>query len=506
MSVVLPVNLDILREIAWSSDRQTCATLIRSCRFFYQEAAKRVLHDPVDICSKRDVRQFVRFLGPQPRARARYVRELHLGMPHLSAKRIRDLEDCISHMTRLVCLSFDAGEDFLESFPSLGDALAELTSLRRLRVHYAGSLTCDFLEALKSDLVSISLNWSGSDETWFAEQGMDDEEWATFHPVPLLAKWCASLEELKCENWYTASELPVFTDVYPNMRRLAIERDDYPLVAPYISAYPNLARLSVHTDHVDEIEYPEDVKRLRQHRALNIRSQKALDGPGTWQHLEEYVGSLVDLYLLGLTCHISRVGFSTKMEDCHLEMLSAVLSYAQPTHLNVAGDTALLGHPTHSLPVILSGSAASRLESLVLKIDLLEEDTPLNAVDALNELASALKTLPLRRLRLRVFDHSAHRDPTVQLWSVESDSDDSDSDSDDSEAPPHMRGTLRDLDIDTFKDGLTAELPLLTDAVVEFAFFRGIDRRRTIVPRHVHLPGACEARPGAYDPHLYEIR
>ncbi|TFK93197.1 hypothetical protein K466DRAFT_581151, partial [Polyporus arcularius HHB13444] len=73
-------------------------------------------------------------------------------------------------------------------------------------------------------------------------------------PVPLLARWRSTLEELNCENRFTASDLPVFTDVYPNM--LTIERDDLPLVAPYICAYPSL---SVQSDHVEDIYYPGDV-------------------------------------------------------------------------------------------------------------------------------------------------------------------------------------------------------------------------------------------------------
>lgn len=34
--------------------------------------------------------------------------------------------------------------------------------------------------------------------------------------------------------------LPVFPHIHPNMRKLSIDWDDYPLVAPYTRAYPNL--------------------------------------------------------------------------------------------------------------------------------------------------------------------------------------------------------------------------------------------------------------------------
>ncbi|RPD71414.1 hypothetical protein L226DRAFT_537982, partial [Lentinus tigrinus ALCF2SS1-7] len=247
----LALNFDILRKIAWSSDRQTCATLIRSCRFFYQEAAKSILHDPVNLSNDSDMVKLLRFLQPDHYARARYVRTLRLNVTwRLPRQDQRALEDIIAQMTQLEHLRIDRGEDFLKSSPSLGNALANLTSLRQLDVWYAGSLTCNFFKAMKSDLVLISLHWIDSKEDWFAEQGMDDEKWSPIHPVPLLAKWCSSLEELNCKRWYTASKLTTSTVVYPSMHCLKIEHDDFPLAAPYIRAYPNLARLSISTTAV----------------------------------------------------------------------------------------------------------------------------------------------------------------------------------------------------------------------------------------------------------------
>ncbi|RPD56432.1 hypothetical protein L227DRAFT_656263 [Lentinus tigrinus ALCF2SS1-6] len=495
MPLVLPLNFDILREIARSSDRQTCATLIRSCRFFYQEAAKCVLHDPVTLRNDSDVRKLVRFLEPDHYARARYVRTLRLDVTQtLSPKDLHALEDTIAQMTQLEHLLIDEGEEFLESFPSLGNALANLTTLRQLHVWYAGSLTCNFLKATKSNLVSISLGWMGSDEDWFAEQDMDDEEWSTLHPVPLLAKWCSSLEELNCECWYTASKLPTFTDVYPSMRCLKVERDDFPLSAPYIRAYPNLARLSVSTDHVEDLKYPEDRQRLHEHRIRNIRDQEAEDGPGTWQHLEEYVGSLADLYLLGLTCHIPRVMFSAEMSDLDLELLSAVLACANPKHLNVEGDGALLAHSSHSLPVILREPDLSRLESLVLRIHIRQEHEELDVGAALDALGSALAQLPLRRLRLCIV---SCLDPTPSGFCMSR----RQRELIIQQAPfAHAESTLRDWDVDAFMHGLRDALPSLTDAKVDILGPRGSNRRRQIVTEHAHhfiMSG---------DPALYEFR
>ncbi|RDX49774.1 hypothetical protein OH76DRAFT_511920 [Lentinus brumalis] len=493
MPSTVTLDLDVLRQIIWSSDRQTCAALILLCRFFYEEAAKRILHDPVIFSYHRDVWTFVRFLGPQPQARARYVRELHFSLTRLSLQAMHALEGPISHMDRLESLVIDQGDDFLDFCPSLGEALAGLTSLRRLRIYFAAELTCNFLKALQSDLVSMSLDWTYCDDSWFTEHSMADEDWAAFHPVPLLAKWHSTLEELHCENWHNTSQLPVFTDVYPNMRRLTIDFDKLPLVTPYIRAYPNLSRLSAQTNHDENIKYPEDADLIRQHRALNIASQEAVGGPGTWRCLGEYVGCFADLYLLGLTCRISRIALTTQMTDLHLELLSTVLSYAQPKHLKLEGDVSLLGHSTHSLPAILRGPASSRLESLVLKVDLETNETSLDVGAALNALASALAKRSLRRLRLRVVAKDPRPKPRLPAYFLAHESE-----LETTQAPrtgADIKYALQELNIDAFMGGI----PSLTDAIVEFRSpRRSGDRQRKIVPEHPELPGA-------HDPHMYEI-
>ncbi|RDX49788.1 hypothetical protein OH76DRAFT_512261 [Lentinus brumalis] len=152
MPLVVQLNFDILREIAWSSDRQTSAARIRSCRIFYQEAAKRILRDLVRLYLQHGVDTFVRSLGPQPHGRARYVRELRIGVSQLSLKGLRTLAGCIAQMNRLQTLWIHEGEELFEFCPSLGETLAGLTSLRRPRIYFAGELTCNSLKALNSDL------------------------------------------------------------------------------------------------------------------------------------------------------------------------------------------------------------------------------------------------------------------------------------------------------------------------------------------------------------------
>ncbi|RDX49789.1 hypothetical protein OH76DRAFT_1403381 [Lentinus brumalis] len=471
MSSVPILNIDILREIAWLSDRRTCAALVSTCRFFYQEAAKCLLHYPVRLRDYfgRDVGTFVHFLGPDSRKRASYVRDLRLqGCYHVSPETVSAFQRVVSQMTGLQCLVIE--DEVLCYIPSLTDTLADLTSLRRLQIIGAGERTCDFLTYLQSNIISLSVDWDDDDGNWFRSQGMGEEEWADYHPVPLLAKWSSSLEELTCEAWDTASTLPKFTEVYPRMRRLVINGANSPLVAPYIRAYPNLASLSVQLSSVLDFHLPAYEERSR-HRALNICSQEAVDGPGTWQNLEEYIGSLADLYLLGLTCRIPRVVLLKYLSKRDLEPLSAVLTYAQPTHLKLEGDGALLGHPTHSLQIILREAGLSQLESLVVAIDLYRAQKELDVGAELNMLAAVLIQLPLRRLRLRVSGYGLgapddpwddiEDDPNAILRHLHNPPALS------SSGPCRGESTFLDLDIDVFFQELTDACPSLGDVVVE---------------------------------------
>ncbi|RPD71392.1 hypothetical protein L226DRAFT_573878 [Lentinus tigrinus ALCF2SS1-7] len=454
------LNWDVLREIARCADRATCTSLILTCRFFYHEAAKTILFEPVLLHNEDHVSKFLRFVQADDNSRYTYVRDVSFDFYELPPQLLDSLVRSMAHMTRLERMYLGMGERFLNIFPVLADAIARLTSLRRLAINYAGDLTCAFLNSLQSGLVSVTLTW-----IWRFEHEIDPHLLNNQHPAFLLARCASTLEELIYKNWLTSSEVPVFNHSYPKLRTLEMYCDDeFPLVVSYIRAFPNLRRLRVETLHSEsdsEVVQASVTERLTRHRERNISSQLDPHGPGTWKHLEEFCGFLVDLYVLGLASRISSVTFLDDLGGAHhLDFLSAVLSYAQPLHLEIHGRSRLLARPTLNLTTILRQSGAARLESLDIAIRLLEKDGTLDIISHLHALASSLSQLPsLRRLRLIVT--SAMYPRTLTLPPL---------------APVEVM--LESFDVDAFVRALGEATPSLRDAIVEVVGPRGKDRRR----------------------------
>ncbi|RPD56451.1 hypothetical protein L227DRAFT_259069 [Lentinus tigrinus ALCF2SS1-6] len=432
MSPPHPLNYDILCAITYWADRRTCVSLMRTCKGLNKAAAKSVLQPSggIYIWTERNTVLFHRFLHADP-SRFQHVRELHLGFKRMSPEALDGLLDDLRRMERLKTIGLTNADATLENFPALADALAKLTSIQRLEIcSIEGDTVRIFLSQTQADLISIRLEWDT-----VADGGIQrlTSRWADYHPVPLLARWTASLEELTCDPlFFCQTDLPQFTEVYPKLRRLSLVGNSWPFIATFIRPYPNLARLAVDSDH-DHFDinkhFLDDF--LHTHRAFNIQSQEDEDGGVIWPHLEELVGNAIDLYGLGLTCRVRRVHIDGFVYPEDLEFLLPVLAYAQPQHLKAECGGSILIDPSQELTTLLRSSGTARLESLVLEFSLFDDDpdedsnygpdekpnissalvsdlsiarAPMCSTDfsQQSDLADSLKRLPLRRLRLRL--------------------------------------------------------------------------------------------------------
>ncbi|RPD56440.1 hypothetical protein L227DRAFT_656270 [Lentinus tigrinus ALCF2SS1-6] len=477
--IVLPFPHDVLPEIAFWAPRDTCASLMLTCRFLYREAAKSALYQDAYLSGDAQIAKFLRFLYAEGHSRLRYVHSLQLRLYSISEETFQKLLSSVEQMIYLESLDIGEGEETLQLYPLLENVIVKRPSLRHLRISGVGWLSITLLDRLTCNLTSLDLDWSGSDESFLHEE-VHLDLWRNYHPVPFLSKWRHSLRELRCSNWYTPhfeADDPGFTAVYPKMRSLTIVRDTFPDPLPYICAYPNLTHLSVETDHVEDLEHHLG-EYLHERRKVNLARQLDEKGPGTWQHLEEFRGYLQDLYLLGLTCRIERIGIDNELNTRHgtLELLYDVLLYAQPRHLRVVGDGTLLVHPHpdgRSLPSILPPPRGSLLESLAMKVVLYGSDAEYDIVSGLDALACTLPLLPLRRLRL--FVNSNFINPMRGRRPGVSQPD-----------PPLPYNTaersLAEFDVDAFMGRLTDAIPSLTDAIVVVQGPRGGERKWEIEP------------------------
>ncbi|KAI0762217.1 hypothetical protein C8Q74DRAFT_1371308 [Fomes fomentarius] len=362
---------DILREIAFICPGEICATLMRTCTFFYHEAAASILGHTIHLYNDSVVTRFLRFLraGKKPR----YPCVCHLALcfdrhsaSPLSLDSAEALAAAIALMTQLVVVDI-IREDTLGDWPAIGHAIASLPSLRRVFIEEVGPRSCQFLLSLQSvKLRSIKLDITDHEpEEERPVQPLISTPWLSLHPVQFFGRWSSTLTELQYHSPFLHAPqytLSCYPEVYPMMRTLSIFQSGHVDLIPYIRAFLNLAHLGIDTesqlDSDDVHEY---------HTSNIVRSQREVQcrGPVSqhsgWQELVQFNGPLVDLYALALNCCISHMKIEDCIVDAHISLLSAVLADARPIHLNIG----LIG-PMDSLCSILQTQGASCLESLVV--------------------------------------------------------------------------------------------------------------------------------------------
>ncbi|RPD56434.1 hypothetical protein L227DRAFT_531975 [Lentinus tigrinus ALCF2SS1-6] len=422
------LNYDVLLEIGAVATGLTVSALMQTCRRLYHDCAQYLLTGVVRLKSEKTVVDFCRFVEADGYSRCSYVREMECKTYELSPASSQQFLEVIPRLTRLESLRLPAAEDTLASEPSLVVAFASLTSLRHLDLFWVHGHTMDLLANMRSSLKSLTITflsvWPHEDSIFW--DNIKDDVWLNCHPVPFLRQHMSSLQKLHMCIWHTFPQyetilvrgypqLPAYPQVYPNMRSLEIERCNFALCLPYIRGFPNLMHLSMKTDHawdLDATDSRDTARTLRNHRAENVRSQ--MDSRTTWEHLEDFTGTVVDLYMFGLVCPIPRVELTDRLErkSCNLPLLADVLSYAQPVHLKLEGDGTLLSDPaseTLALPDLLRTRGGSRMENLDVTFRLDKSDEDLDVGAALEYFAASLEGTPLRRLSLKLWERFSTR-------------------------------------------------------------------------------------------------
>lgn len=160
-----------------------------------------------------------------------------------------------------------------------------------------------------------------------------------------------------------------------------------PLTISLIHAYPGLAYLSIRTGESDSGDTTDKPHYGVQHHK-NVAAQTR---PGcAWRELEEFSGTLVDLYMTGITCPIDRVDLRAPHRD-HRYMLDPVLSYARPRHLLLCDWQGLPESPATAF-VAFQGRGGLRLESLRINFWPLEEDANVDVIATMVRLSRTSAT------------------------------------------------------------------------------------------------------------------
>ncbi|KAI0762212.1 hypothetical protein C8Q74DRAFT_1450509 [Fomes fomentarius] len=475
---------DILREIAFICPGEICTTLMRTCTFFYHEAAASILGHTIHLYNESVVTHFLRFLRAGKKPRYPCVRNLSLGFHHYfspSPDTANALANAITLMAGLVVVRI-FGEYTLWKWPAIGDAIASLPSLRQISLTTMGLRSWQLLFSLRSaKLRSIELHIlahsgaDGADEELSTRQSLSAPSLSS-HPVQLFGRWTSTLTELtyhRRDAPPVQDASPSYSAVYPMMRTLSIRHRGRLDPTPYIRAFPNLAHLNVDT----QLQSNDDV---HGYRTSNIHSQRERQRLGTtspsqhagWQELIQFNGPLVDLYALALDSRISHIRLDDYTDDIDLALLSAVLADARPVHLNIYRCNGILQHPTDNLASILQTQGGSRLESLVVSCQI-DGCTPLEDVAfGLCSLAASLAMLPgpFRRLRLAIYSYL--RGGTYQSPA---------------DSEPHRRTiAAAHVDVEDFVQIFVKRIPALEDAFVKYS---NDDGRGKVVLRQATFMG-----------------
>ncbi|TBU64890.1 hypothetical protein BD310DRAFT_972399 [Dichomitus squalens] len=383
-------------------DRRHISRMMRTSSTLYRAGSKHLLKDGVLLSEERQLRSFCRFMLAEKQTRFRYLRQLTLIMDRPSQAVAKKFVYVLKRMAHLESLHLSADDEFLNGHPDLCDAISGLASLRRLHADDAGKLACDMLKRSCSKLVSLYLNFGmvpsfpGDRYGEFFYNTLDPEDLPDYHPVSVLAAFAPTLEELIVEYEGNVRLPHQPHAVYPRLRKLHL-KDDYPFLRPYIDAFPNLTHITLHTSHCElSVPYEDHEEVFWEIRSRNEGDQLV---NGSWQHLEEYRGPVLELYLLGLTCPVPHLYFP-RIADQDLEFLPDVVDSARPVELrmNIRGDP--FGDTEDELPAVLRRPGCSFLRKLVLRVEIPPEYEESDIQISMDNLLPSLQTLALHHFEL----------------------------------------------------------------------------------------------------------
>ncbi|KAI0349619.1 hypothetical protein OH77DRAFT_1221314 [Trametes cingulata] len=400
MALQPSLNYDVLLGVLEASSVKDVCRLMRTCRFFYTAGPKLLLRETVCLDTEERLRKFLAFLRVQPDKRFKLLNSLDLSFCNLSELASLELADALPLMLNLRSLHLEMGDYVLVSHSCLVAAFAALTSIRDLRMSYVGELSVTMLRNLQSTLVHVHLDFLGYVEAFFEE--LPYEDWPLHHPAVLLSKSMATLQGIKSYRWWMHDdERPDPSLVFPEMRRLDLEGTLLPLTMVFINSYPNLTHLYFTTedDEMGPRYAAERTEEYQDRHRFNVREQNS--AKHSWNRLETFQGSLLGLYVLGLTCPIEEISFSD-IHEYVPDMLKTMLGYARPRSLEFHGWPGQLSTPAASVCDVFRSEASSRLQSLSFQAALGQDEDDVDVAGILEGLLLSLQHSPLQQLKLIV--------------------------------------------------------------------------------------------------------
>lgn len=386
--VALPT--DLLLMIMEISPRSAISKTMRTCRTLYHSGARLLIANGVSISTSEEAISFLRFMLADVDARFPHLHSLELSRGNFARAGVHALRGLLNHnylaLKTLILLdaeailsSESAKTNISSSQPSLFMALANLQSLKNLTIDGCDVTALSLLRLMSACLETVTLNL-GMYTSWSSIISPDDR-----NPIPLLIQSSQTLREIR-GSYFDSNPVTIkFDVVYPSVRLISASYASMwmPATLAYIHAFPNLESLSLTSDsHRFEGNGadPNSVPHLFSNRECNMHDQENYGV--TWEHLQEVSGSVVDLFVLGLICHVPTVRVLDDISERMCRFLHDVIADTKPQALVVTVAGSALFAPGGSMNVVLRQPAAQYLRNLELELCFApqESDASLDAI------------------------------------------------------------------------------------------------------------------------------
>ena len=365
--------------------------LLVGSRVLYHEAILKTLKR-IELRHSKSIEGFLSVLdSPLSLGKTRYlavntIKFRHSRLDVIQPGTQKRLAKAILRLKNLREVSVSSIEDLLHDLPVLSKALCKLVSLRSLSAEIVGSHFLHGFKNIKSPLAYISLNFFldfHPDQFVTFYEYLPPDLYSVYHPVRLLSHMSDSLEELHICNCHTEIRMEEIDEhalsypyIYPKMHILNLRDarktlEFFPHMLPYVRAFPNLSKINMESS----VEPGTDAHLLHQSLVNSIRAMNQSDlrrSDRSWSCLDQFIGSILDLYMAGLLCPITKVCVTSWIQaKTDLEMLVACVDSARPTHLKLKGYKRLFDQSEHvagtpgSLVDILRRPSAGGIRSIV---------------------------------------------------------------------------------------------------------------------------------------------
>ncbi|KAM5534617.1 hypothetical protein V8D89_011710 [Ganoderma adspersum] len=255
-------NVDVMHIIMSYADRRVVSSLMNTCNALNSAGTKYLLEDGIFLRREEGLVSFMWFLWARGNASERFrritfLKKLTLDFNHPTDSIARSLEALFEILALaapdFTFLTIWTAEPLLVLHPPLGTAIAKLAKLKTLQLFQTGEHCATLLRTLQSSLVTVKLH--------FGQYRLN--------PILLLEGSRSTLESLSTSFALSSPDGPC----YANVTHLELSCADLPYIEDYIRAFPNLQSLT-------SFQYAS---------------------------MRHYQGSLLTLWIWGLTCRIPSV-------------------------------------------------------------------------------------------------------------------------------------------------------------------------------------------------------